>query len=314
MDNKEEYLDIIDREKDYKEIRSETFRTEIGIRAIGQIYHDHSSDQNSQENVLRLKKNIEYRLFSASHQYLLLLRELGSAENHLKNLFEENPQFMDWRTAEMTNPYFDQVETQLSSIFDSIIFHISSVFDYLSHSICYIYFTNKQKTLYWTKLAKKVRGDFKGKFKFCKTVDEIDRRFVGQLYNYRSRLLHNKRDHHTFATIFESDSKKFNLKINCSEESLKKFKSVIKKKTNEKQKITLAFLGSWLIKQTFYEIENLLDSIKKDLEDNSHFHINLRKPKGGPNALMIFSLNQETNFAEPASQSIWKDYKKKGSS
>ncbi len=30
-----EYLDIEDREKDYKEIHSETFRTETGIRAIG---------------------------------------------------------------------------------------------------------------------------------------------------------------------------------------------------------------------------------------------------------------------------------------
>ena len=46
-----EYLDIEDRAKDYNEIISDTHRAEIGIRAIGLIYHDHSDDQNSYENV-----------------------------------------------------------------------------------------------------------------------------------------------------------------------------------------------------------------------------------------------------------------------
>ncbi|MEO1653035.1 MAG: hypothetical protein AAFU64_05790, partial [Bacteroidota bacterium] len=74
-----QYLDIENRENDYKDIHSETFRAETGIRAIGLIYHDHSDDQKSYENVFRLKDNIEYRLFSATHQYLVFLRELNSA-------------------------------------------------------------------------------------------------------------------------------------------------------------------------------------------------------------------------------------------
>lgn len=43
--------------------------------------------KNSEENVFRLKDNIEYRLFSASHQYLLLLKELGAAELYLQNIY-----------------------------------------------------------------------------------------------------------------------------------------------------------------------------------------------------------------------------------
>ena len=310
-----EFLDIEDRAVDYQEVYSETMRAEKGVRAIALMYHDHSNDQNSKENVFRLKTNIEYRLFSATHQYLVLLRELESAETTLKEKFNENPKFMDIRTGNMTNPYFDKIETQLSSIFDSIIFHISSVFDYLSHSICYMYFDNKQKTLYWTKLSKKVRGDFKGKYKFCEKLDQIDRKFVGKLYDYRSRLLHNKRDKHFFDGLVELNGGDFKLKINCSDESLKKFQLVNEDKLDSGQKITLTYLASWLLKKTFSEMESLFDSVKEDLESNSHFHTNITNPKGGKNSFNIISINPETKFAEPVSQGIWNEYKKeKGSS
>ena len=84
MNNK--YLDIEDRKKDYELIKSETFRAELGIRAIGSIYHDHSKDEKSFENIFILKDNIQYRLFAATHQYLILLRELGSSESYLNDL------------------------------------------------------------------------------------------------------------------------------------------------------------------------------------------------------------------------------------
>jgi tetratricopeptide (TPR) repeat protein len=305
-----EYLDIENREKDYKEIHSETFRTEIGIRAIGLIYHDHSDDQKSYDNVFRLKDNIEYRLFAASHQYLVFLGELGGAENYLQKLHKENPQYINPNTFPFGNPYFDKVELELSSIFDSIVFHLSSVFDYLSHALCYLYFENKEKTLYWTKLSKKVRGDFKGKYEFCKILDDVDRSFVGKLYDYRSRLLHNKRDRHVFASSMKLHDLSFRLKISCSEAALKHFKLVLSEKENDNQRITLTYLSSWLIKKTFSEIERILDSVKIDLEGNSHFAQNLARPKGDK-GFMIVSMNPETKFAEPMSKGIWKEYKKK---
>ena len=305
-----EFLDIENREKDYNEIYSETFRAEVGIRAIGLIYHDHSNDQNSEENVFRLKDNIEYRLFSASHQYLLLLKELGAAELYLQNIYNKNPHFINPNTFPFGNRYFDKVERELSSIFDSIIFHLSSVFDYLSHAICYMYFNNKENTLYWTKLSKKVRGDLKGKFQFCKVLDEVDRKFVGRLYDYRSRLLHNKRDKHNFSSNMNLDDLSFQLKIAASKEVLKHFKMVEENKSSEKQEITLAYLSSWLIKQSFYEIEIILDAIKIDLENNSRFQQNLMKPKGN-NGFMLITMNPETRFAEPMSNGIWMEYKNK---
>ena len=312
-----EYLDIEKREKDYDKIYSDTFRAENGIRAIGLIYHDHSDDQKSFDNVFRLKSNIEYRLFAATHQYLVFLKELHAAEKYLQNVYKKNPHYVNPNTFPMGNPHFDKVESELSSVFDSIIFHISSVFDYLSHSICYMFFENKEKTLYWTKLSKKVRGDLKGKYQFCETLDFADRKFVGKLYDYRSRLLHNKRDKHRFAGSVQMKDLSFRLKILCSQESLKKFNLVLENKENEKQEITLTYLSSWLIKRTFIEIENILDSIKLDLESKSKFNHNLQNPKGGKSGLMFVTMNPETKFAEPVSNGIWNEYKnkaKKGSS
>ena len=306
-----EYLDIDDREKDYKSIQSETLRTELGIRAIGLIYHDHSSDIKSYENVFRLKDNIQYRLFSATHQYLVFLRELGLAEKYLHELCKENPSYIDPNTFPFGNPYFEIIETELSSIFDSIIFHLSSVFDYLSHAICYMYFTNKENTLYWTKLSKKVRGDLKDEFEFCSMLDQIDRRFVGKLYDYRSRLLHNKRDKHKFSGSIQLSNFAFKLKISCSETSLKHFPLITENNTEGKI-ITLVYLSSWLIKQTFKEVENLLDFIKIDLEKDSKFYQNLNKPKD-KTGFMIVNINKETNLIEPNSKGFWEKYKEKSS-
>jgi hypothetical protein len=311
-----EYLDIEKRKEDYNKIYSEAFRAENGIRAIGLIYHDHSDDQKSYDNVFRLKSNIEYRLFAATHQYKMLLKELHSAEDYLQNIYKENPHYISQNAFPMGNPYFDKVESELSSVFDSIIFHLSSVFDYLSHSICYMFFKNKENTLYWTKLSKKVRGDLKGQYQFCNTLDIADRQFVGKLYDYRSRLLHSRRDKHSFSSSVQMEDLSFRLKIICSQESLNKFNLVLENKETEEQKITLAYLSSWLIKKTFIEIENILDSIKLDLENDSKFHQNLRRPKGGGSGLMFVTMNPETKFAEPASNGIWEQYKnkKKGNS
>jgi len=57
----------------------------------------------------------------------------------------------------MGNPYFDIVKRDIPALFDSIVFNLTS-FDYLSHIICYICQTNKQDSVYWTRLANSGRG------------------------------------------------------------------------------------------------------------------------------------------------------------
>ncbi len=171
-----------------------------------------------------------------------------------------------------------------------------------------MYFPNKENTLYWTKLSKKVRGDWKGKYEFCSAFDQVDRRFVGHLYNYRSRLLHNKRDKHEFSGFLKSHNFEVRLLISCSDVSLKHF-SLISEENIENKIITLCYLSSWLIKRTFIEIESILDSIKIDFEKDSKYFEKLGK-KIAKNELAFASFNQKSKSLEPASSLLWKKYKK----
>lgn len=312
MQSSTKYLDITDRQVDYELISKETYRAETGLRAVSFMYDDHSSDKNSYDNILLLKDNIQYRLFSAAHQYLVFLRELGGAESYLQQLYKKNPHYVS--AFPMGNPFFDKVELELSSIFDNIIFQVSSVFDYLSHIICYITFKNKSNTLYWTKLANSARGKNND---FCneemkKIVDEVDRRFVGKLYDYRSRLLHNKRDKHLFGGKTTLGNFDFHLRLIPSDIALKHFRLINEDIKND-EKVTLTYLSSWLIKQTFKEIESLLDVLATEIKKDSHFHKNLYSPKKGDNALLIVSVNPETKHVEPMSDGLWNEYKGKAS-
>jgi len=310
MESSQEYLDITDRESDFKFIENETWRTEVGLRAIAYMYDDHSDDKNSHDNILTLKDNIKYRLFSASHQYLVFLRELYGSEAYLQKIYKDNPRYLD--AFPMGNPYFDRVELELSSIFDNIIFQITSLFDYLSHVVCYITFRNKSNTLYWTRLAKASRGqnnDFPNS-EVKKIIDSIDRRFVGKLYDYRSRLLHHKRDQHYFNGTTTLGEFKFHLRFIPSETALKHF-NLIAQDVDPNKRITLTYLASWLLKRTFIEIESILDVLAEEIRKNSNFHQNLHKPKRGENTLLLASYNPETRYLEPASDGLWKEYKTK---
>lgn len=303
-------LDIPDRQKDYESILAETWVLEKGFRAITTMYHDHSADLATYEQVYFLKENIDYRLFSASHQYYIFLKQLIDSENYLSKVYNENPGYVNPNTFPIGNPYFEKVEREMSTLFDNLVFHLSSLFDYLSHAVCYMFFRNKEATLNWTKLARKVRGDLKGEFSFCATIDKVDREFVAKLYDYRSRLLHQKRDRHEFqANIRMNTNIGFELKIKASKVALKHFKIADKCTQHDQQNMTLTYLSSILLKTTFQKIEDILESVKTDLESNSKFHENLtKKTKDGGFRHMIMSYDKETNMSKPISSVLWEQF------
>ena len=309
-----EIIDIKDREADYKWIYDEAFRTDAGLRAVLLMYDEHSDDKKSHDKILQQVDNINYRLFSATHQYLIFLRELNNAERYLQTIYQKNPEYKN--AFPYGNPFFDKVELELSSVFDNIIFQVSSVFDYLGHIVSYMFFRDKSKTIYWSKLAKTARGQNNElKNEQAKTIiDLIDRRFAGRLYDYRSRLLHNIRDKHTFSGKRMVEDSAFYLHFAPSDIATKHFKRVFEDIDTEKLQITLTFLASWIIKATFSEIEAMLDVLVVEIRKDSHFHHNLFNPKEGNNTFLIVSQNPETKRIEPVSTVMWNDYKNKNRS
>jgi len=301
-------LDIINREEDYKNLDKEAWRTELGIRAISVMYDDHSSDKKSKENVFRLKENITYRLFSTCFQYKILLKELYVAEKTLSALDQKNPSQLTGFL--MGNPHFERIEAELSSLFDNIIFQITSTFDYFSHFICYIVQTNKNDTTYWTKLAKISRNlaRLNKSLLIHNTVNKLDNEIIGKLYDYRSRLIHNKRDKHEFSATHKLSDDVFRVNILASPELLKTFKFL--KSENDIIDVTLAYAASKLIYKTFDIIEQLLDSLELEIKRVSNFNQNLRIPKE-KSGFMLVSIDPKTKIVEPVSEGLWKQYKQK---
>lgn len=300
--------DITDRQKDFDQINRVIESLEIGIRAISLMYDEHSDDKNSKENIFRLKDNIYYRLSSARLQYRLLLQEQIRAENDLLNLVRKDPQALSGFFR--TNPYFERIEIELSSIFDGMTYHISSVLDYLSHIVCYICQRDKNKTFYWTRLAKAARGQGNefNLLKIASVIDEVDRLFAAGLYDYRSRLIHHKRDKHFFMANRVSNNRNFDIKIFSSNEALSKFK-LIKNEYPDITYFTLPFLSSWLIMTSARQVDKLLEALTFEIKKNSHYNVNLHNPKT-PNELRLMSYNSETKQMIPLSDTIWNEYKR----
>ena len=167
-------------------------------------------------------------------------------------------------------------------------------------------------TVYWTKLAKSVYGK-DNEFTVLnikKVIAELDNKIVGKLYDYRSRLLHNKKDQHIFnASAIPLKDFEFNLKIRASDLSLAKkyFKSIKEEYPNGD--ITLSFLSSWLIRKSFYAIEVILDALREEIIKNSSFYQNVVEPKN-ENGLMALYIDSKTNLLKPVSDSLWEEYKK----
>lgn len=299
-------LNIEDRLADYKDLNKKGWRLEHGIRSICVMYDDHSSDKKSKENIFILKENVHYRVFSLVHHYLMFLRELNNAEGHLQELYQKEPRLLN--AFPISNPHFEQVELEISSVFDSIVFQLSSLFDYISHLICYICKTDKSKSLYWTKLALSAYGK-NNEFTHLtirKTITEIDSHFVGRLYDYRSRLLHKKKDQHIFKASVKLNDFNFDLKILASDTAIKYFKTI--RKEYPMERITLTFLTSWLIKKSFINIEKILDALREEILKKSNFHQNLQRPKS-KNGIMFLSVDPKTNLAKPVSDDLWKQFK-----
>lgn len=299
-------LDIENRMNDYNELHNQSIRAEHGIRSLCVMYDDHSSDKHSRENIFILKENVHYRVYSLVHQYSIFLSQLDYHEDHLQKLYTKNPHFLT--AFPMGNPHFKKVDLEMSSVFDNLIFQISSVYDYLSHLICYVCKVNKSDSLYWTKLARAATGqnnDF-SKLEIRNTISDLNREFVARLYDYRSRLLHNKKDEHIFNGKVKLHNFDFDLKILASDVALKHFKAICRE--FPENDITLAFLASWLIKRTFVDIEKILDALRDEILKTSNWHNNIQVPKK-PNGFMLFYVDPLTNIGKPSSDGLWDTYK-----
>lgn len=299
------------RKEDYNLIHDKIERTELGIRAISIMYHEHSSDKNSWDNIFWQKENIYYKLSSIRFQYKIFLEQLFQSEHYLLEVYKKDPNYLNGFV--LKNPYFDKIETELAAIFDNIIFNSVSIFDYLSHDICYICKANKEKTDYWSTLVKSAngRGNEISRLQIAPLIKLVESSFVKKLNDYRSRLIHRKRDKHKFTAKLKLDPTDLNIKVIVSDELLsKKYLKIIKSEQKEDVRFTLTYVVSWIINRTLFEIERILEGLFFQIKSDSYLIENLRKKKTG-NGLISGYPNPITKRLINTSDVMWWKYKEK---
>lgn len=300
-----------EREASYYTIHESIERAELGIRAISIMYDEHSKDQNSKDNIFWQKNNIYYKLSGIRFQYKIFLEQLFKAERYLLEIFEKKPNHFN--SFVMGNPYFERVERELSFIFDNIIFNAISIFDYLSHDICYICKANKQKTDYWSTLVKSARGRNNeiSSLQIAPLILLVESEFVGKLNDYRSRLIHRKRDIHKFTANVKlgATDNHMSVRIMVSNELIsKKYLKIIKDEHPEFDSITLTYTASWIINRTLFEIERILEGLMFEIKSNSFYWDNLNYKKKGK-MFMMGTPNPITKRLIKLSDTMWWQYK-----
>ena len=290
-------IDISDIKEDLKQINHMATRAEVGIRAISVMYEDHSPDKNSYEFVFGHKDNVHFKLFSVHQQYVNYLRQIQVSELLLRETARNH-------VAGVWNWHLEKAEMEIAAIFDGIIFQLTSFFDYISHFIHYVCKRDKNATSDWNSLAKAVRG--KGNefsdLAISEVIKNVDKKFVDKLYDYRSRLIHKRRDKHEIISLDQLKINDYKIKIFASTTSISYFKTL--RHLHPDAKISLTYLASWIIKESFMMLEQLLFALKDHIQGTSHFEQNLMAPKRN----YIFVNLDEQNRPKPTSDAIWSEY------
>lgn len=298
-------LDIHDRQKTFQSIAERLELLNEGFRALYADYSHHIEvTHGKRHDIVKLKENIDYRLFSSKFHLELLLRQHFAIEARIQDIYQKDPAKI-LTPVYPSHPLFNHCEREITSIFDSIVFHLASVYDYLSAIINFICNKKDKSITKWSQLAKSCRDKgnvYSGKKVAVLIIAENDN-FVDKLYRYRSRVIHEKSDINDISLTLKVDSGKTDVKF-ISTEGLTKSFPILKDKAKT-HNITVSFASEWLIHATIDSIANILFGIKEEMELMSTFPDHI-----ADSDLIFLYHDPETGHAEPASKPMWQNVKK----
>jgi len=259
---KKNIIDITDAKSEFTKIDSEFSLLNHRLMALAMDYKHYINSSIRDNKIYTLRDNINYRLYSAKFHVELLFNHIRNIEKNVENntLIRTNNQ------APIIG-YIPIYTQQITSLFDSFIYHSVSVFDYIGTLANYISGKNKENTLMWTQLAKSVRDDknILSRTKFSNVIDEIDREFVGKLYDHRALLIHRRADlggsHHTHALGYRETVTTI---FFAGKNVIKCFKQL--KEISENGNITLKYVTVWILNEVIKNITDILFSMKEELE------------------------------------------------
>lgn len=301
---KKSILDITDLNEEFGKLNDSLNLLRKRFMAIAMDYTHYIDNSFGQDEIYKLRDSIIYRFFSTRLHTELLLRQHFTIEDRFEKFLKNDPDKI-MSSYFPSNPYFDQAEEEISSIFDSFLYHQVSVFDYVGTLVNYICGTknNKQSTLKWTNLARSSRdkNSHYGPKPIASIIKDLDNKFVNKLYSYRSILIHEKaeKSRHSF-TIQFGEEEKFTANFIATNRLTKQFSEL--RKLSIENHITTRYVVFWIMKKAIESVTQILFALKNEMM------LNPKVPFG-----MMGYHDKETNRILPASTPWWNDDSKKNS-
>ena len=264
MDN---LIDITGYQKEEKIMNEEIKILYHRFMALAMDYQFYKNKSFIQNDIYRLRDEVHYRFKSVRVQVQVLFKHQQQINKHLDSVYKNNKEeiFKDYWPS---HPLFDQAQEEISSLFDSFIYHLTSIFDYLGNLTNHIFGKNSQQAMNWNSLARSTR-DSKNEFSlksFADTIKEIDNQFVTKLYKHRSVLIHERSDIFGSRKYTTANQETFFCKFISTKNFNKRFSEL--RKLGKEKFITLDYVIFWLFRQTSKHVNQVLFSLKKELELN----------------------------------------------
>jgi hypothetical protein len=267
-----------------KNVLSDFQAIDNNMIAIGMDYKHYLDSSFNDKKIYEFRDNILYRLRATRLHINILVNLLNSLDQELTEIYsKENGQIS-------MQIHFENRKSDISSLFDSVIFHIVSAFDYVSNLVGFLCIKN-QKKIKWTQFAKSVR-DQKNELSqtnFSELIDNLDRTFIGRLYDHRSYLIHIGNDNGKSSLSIELMKGKVETKIISSSTFNKNFSEL--RELGKENDLSISFILFWLLNKTTESIIDIQFGLKEYMETNKKNEIPFMFMKGPNNEVLPVSTN-----------------------
>lgn len=257
MGNREKNdLDINSPDERLEEI-SETVR-EIGLRLTGSglRYIAKVSGEVADDDMIRIRNNIQYRSDALKVQLSLLL-DIQTTHNELANSVGPN-----------TGYPFRKLAREQFSMFDNVVFHSCSLFDYVGYLAHFLCGLGDQAKKGWRSVANALRDD-DNEIRDCiagPIIRRLDRQWVAQLFDYRSDLIHYNARLGSVVSTVDLGRRERILKTYAPSRFVSDMSELRKKA--EGQDVTLRFAAFWLTEKTLDSVRRVLKNLSEVIEHN----------------------------------------------
>lgn len=206
-----------------------------------------------------LRDSIIYRLFSIRYHLQLIIVTQNNIVKSIEKRFPNDD--ID---------IFLMGREQLLYIFDDIVFGLCSLLDYIGNMIGLIYIGQHKANIKWNGCIKSCRdkNNLLSSYSISQYLIEQDNLWASDLYCYRSRLIHDKKDNVGAKKTINLGDEGFSIRF--SVESPTMFLNIIKEysKSNYSDNQNLIDIAFWLMKKNLSVLKEVIELARTERTEN----------------------------------------------